>query len=77
MIVIVLHHILILAGYCLFRIRKKLIIFFIVFNVSSDENKVTSINPFQANATFLYPLKTLETQRFSDIFRGYGKATLV
>ena len=39
----------------------------------SNENL---LNPFQANSTFLYPLKTSENQRFSDIFRGYKNAAL-
>ena len=30
------------------------------------------INPFHATRLFLYPLKTLENQSFSDVFRGYG-----
>ena len=30
-----------------------------------------SINPLEANVPFLYPLKTSENQRFSDVFRGY------
>ena len=34
------------------------------------------INPFQANVPFLYPQKTSEKRRFSDIFRGYRKGTL-
>ena len=29
------------------------------------------VNPFKANALFLYPLKTSENLRFSDIFKGY------
>ena len=29
------------------------------------------INPFRATGHFLYPLKALRNQRFSDIFRGY------
>ena len=28
------------------------------------------MNPFLANALILYPLKTLENQRFSGVFRG-------
>ena len=31
----------------------------------------TFFNPFEPNTPFLYPLKTLENQRFSDVFRGY------
>ena len=31
------------------------------------------INPFYATGLFLYPLKTSENQRFSDVFRGYRK----
>ena len=34
------------------------------------------INPFLANAPILYPLKTPENQRFSDVFRGYKLGTL-
>ena len=30
-------------------------------------------NPFHATGLFLYPLKTSENQRFSDVFRGYRK----
>ena len=29
-----------------------------------------SLNPFHATGLFLYPMKTLENQRFSDVFRG-------
>ena len=29
-------------------------------------------NPFQANVSFLHPLKT-DNQRFFDVFRGYRK----
>ena len=34
------------------------------------------INPFHANVSFLYSLKTSENQRFSDIFRGCRNGTL-
>ena len=30
-------------------------------------------NSFHATGLFLYPLKTSENQRFSDVFRGYRK----
>ena len=39
-----------------------------------DESKDNNL--FQANALFLYPLKTSENQRFSDVFRGYRNRTL-
>ena len=32
-----------------------------------------SFNPSHANGLFLYPLKTSEYQRFSDVFRRYRK----
>ena len=32
-----------------------------------------NINPFHATGLFLYPLKTSENHRFSDVFRGYQK----
>ena len=34
------------------------------------------LNPYSPNVTFLYPLKTLENLRFSDVFRGYRNVTL-
>ena len=33
-------------------------------------------NPFLSNIPFIYPLKTSENKRFSDVFRGYKKGTL-
>ena len=34
---------------------------------------INSFNPFHATNLFLYPLKTSENLRFSDVFRGYRK----
>ena len=34
-------------------------------------------NPFSTNVPLLYPLKTSENIRFSDVFRGYRSGTLV
>ena len=34
------------------------------------------VNPFSASVPFLYPLKTSESQRFSDVFRGYRNGRL-
>ena len=34
------------------------------------------INPFQANVSYLYPLKLSEISRFSDVFRVYRNGTL-
>ena len=39
--------------------------------------KYLDINPFHATDLFWYPLKTSENQRFSDIFRGYQKRSVV
>ena len=36
-------------------------------------NEVNDINRFHATGLFLYPLKTSENQRFSDVFRCYRK----
>ena len=48
------------------------------FGVTSFVNHFTKkINLFQANVPFLYPLKTSENRRFSDVFRGYKKGTLI
>ena len=35
------------------------------------------INPFHAIVPFLYPLKTLENQRFSNVYRGYRNKGLI
>ena len=37
----------------------------------------TLLNPFLAKVPILYLLKTLESQRFSGVFRGYKMETLV
>ena len=34
------------------------------------------LNPLMSSVTFLYPLKTSEKRRFSDVFRGYQNETL-
>ena len=34
------------------------------------------INPFYINVSFLYLLKTIENERFSDVFREYKNETL-
>ena len=36
-----------------------------------------NFNPFSSNVPLLYPLKTSENLRFSDIFRGYRIGTLL
>ena len=33
------------------------------------------INPVKPNVSFPYPMKTLESQRFSDVFRLYRNET--
>ena len=35
-----------------------------------------SFNPLMSSVTFLYPLKTSEKLRFSDVFRGYKTVAL-
>ena len=35
-----------------------------------------SFNPFEPNAPFLYPQRSSENQRFSNVFKGYGNVTL-
>ena len=40
------------------------------------EKKPFSFNLFQANVPFLYPLKTSENRRLSNVFRGYRNGTL-
>ena len=41
------------------------------------QDGVMDFNPFHVNVLFLYPLKTSENHRFSDIFRGLRIGTLV
>ena len=41
-----------------------------------DWSLLTHLNLYSPNVTFLYPLKTSENGRFSDVFRGYGNVTL-
>ena len=41
-----------------------------VYGMSQTKN-VSSGNLFQANISFLYPLKTSENQRLFNVFRGY------
>ena len=40
-------------------------------------NKNSNINPFSANVPLLYPLKTSENRRFSEVFRGFTSGRLV
>ena len=49
----------VLQGYFFFNA------FFIVFTIC--------VNQFHATAPFLYPLKTTENLRFSEVFMGYKK----
>ena len=35
------------------------------------------LNPFSTKVPLLYPLKTSENRRFSDVFRGYRSGSLV
>ena len=37
---------------------------------------IMHFNPLMFSVTFLYPLKTSEKRRFSDVFRGYQNETL-
>ena len=45
------------------------------YNNTLSVHSLVSFNPFHANVPFLYPLKTSENQRFSDMFRGYRNGT--
>ena len=42
----------------------------------STKSQSTNLHPFQANVSFLYPLKTSENLWFSDVFRAYRKGAL-
>ena len=39
-----------------------------------SRDKWMALNPFNVTGLFLYPLKILENQRFSDIFKGFGRS---
>ena len=43
--------------------------------VQFHKTLVTRFNPLQPGVAFLYPLKTSENLKVSDVFRGYRKAT--
>ena len=45
--------------------------------VASGKSELGWFNPFSTNIPLLYPLKTSETLRFSDVFMGYKNRTLV
>ena len=46
---------------------------FLCYYSSINKN---NINPFHVHIPFLYPLKTSENLKFSDVFRGYRNGTL-
>ena len=46
-----------------------------VFAELSEQGKLG--DPFSSIVPVLYPLKTQENLRFSDVFRGYTSVTLV
>ena len=46
------------------------------FSLAYKSEYLKLINPFHANALFLYPLKRSENLLFSDVFRGYRNRTL-
>ena len=62
---------------------KELITTHTKFDIISVSLSITDIwsnsqiNLFSTNASFLYPLETLENLRFSGIFRGYKTGTFV
>ena len=41
------------------------------------QSRISFVNPFSTSVPLLYPLKTSENLRFSDVFRGYRSGTLV
>ena len=45
--------------------------------ILADLGFLNLTNPFSTNVPLLYPLKTSESQRFSDVFRGYGSVSLI
>ena len=44
---------------------------------NSTTKNYCGVNPFHATDLFRWPLKTSENQRFSDVFRGYQKWSVV
>ena len=50
---------------------------FINFNAMYKLDPVLNINPLSTNAPLLYPLKTSENWRFSNVSKGYRSRTLV
>ena len=54
--------------------EKQFIITFI--NLSKNTKHPNLISPFHATGLFLYPLKTSENQKFSDVSRGFKKRSM-
>ena len=46
------------------------------WEILTDHDWEDTVNPFQPNITFLYPLKMSENIWFSDVFVGYRIVTL-
>ena len=59
----------------LYQTRKRSMFIFNKENALTTMWRNYPINPFHATSLFLYPLKTSENQRLSDIFRGKLKET--
>ena len=55
---------------------KQSIIYSQQLHVSRICSREDDFNPFLSNVTFLYPLKTSENHRFSEVFREYRNVTL-
>ena len=60
-----------------FRRIWKLSKAFYLFCVVLESFKTICINSISTNVPLLYPLKTSENLRFSDVYGGYKSGTLV
>ena len=42
-----------------------------------EKQTLDGVNPFHTTGLFLYPLKVLDNQRFSDVLGGYTKRSVI
>ena len=47
------------------------------FLIYKENSILNYFNPFSLNVPFLYPMKTSENRRCSDVFRGYRSRALI
>ena len=57
----------------LFVFKRAVVSFCCFLMKARKQQRIWAVIPFHATGLFLYPLKTSQNQRFSDVFMGYRK----